>query len=285
MAPAETRPEILAAFGAPAYCVVTGHSHLVSFGVPIGSSGAPALRELAHPSRRFRIVTGEWPRTEAYWKAVCQAAAGNLVALFWLGNQHLSQYLLEPDDRFDFVLSSTPDLSLDDSATIVPEALVRASFLPTLQGLPHLLRLLQTAGARTVVCGTPPPSGDDRWIVDYLVNNPRWFRFQSGRPWLRAFNPDGPIDPAAIRLTSRVLRYKLWAVVQELMRETAVANVVPFLACPTAAQTADGFLRDEYRHDITHANTAYGAIVMEDLWQHVTQADRASARDRTHASV
>jgi hypothetical protein len=270
----------------PAYCVVAGHSHIAAFGVPISNQGsAPALSELAHPSGRFRIMTGEWPRTEAYWNEVGNTAAGNTIALFWLGNQHLSRYLLQPDHRFDCVLSSEPDLPLDETATIVPETFVRASFLPTLRGLPQLLRLLQAAGAQPVVCGTPPPSGDDRWIVNYLVNNPQWFRCQKGRPWLHRFNPDGPIDPGAIRLTPRVLRYKLWVVVQDLMRETAVANAVPFLACPTAAQTADGFLRDEYRCDITHANQAYSALVLEDLWRHVTHADRESARDRAHASV
>ena len=216
----------------PAYCVVAGHSHIAAFGVPIGNPSAPTLCELAHPSGRFRIVTGEWPRTEAYWKEVRKTAAGNTAALFWLGNQYVSGYLLEPDDRFDFVLSSEPDLSLDETTTIVPEALVRASFLPTLRGLAPLLRLLHVAGAQPVVCGTPPPPGNDRWIVNYLVNNPRWFRFQTGRPWLRQFNPDGPIDPGAIRLTSRVLRYKLWVVVQDLMRETAVANAGPVPCLP-----------------------------------------------------
>jgi hypothetical protein len=270
----------------PAYCVVAGHSHIAAFGVPIGNvDSAPVLSELAHPSGQFRILTGEWPRTEAYWNELCNVSAGNTVALFWYGHQHLSRYLLAPDDRFDFVLSSEPDLSLDEAATIVPEALVRASFMPMLRGLPHLLRLLQAAGAACVVYGTPPPSGDDPWIVDYLVNNPSWFRFQKGRPWLHRFKRDGPIDPAAIRLTPRVLRYKLWVVVQDLMREIAAESAVPFLACPRAAQTADGFLRDEYRYDITHANTTYGALVMEDLWRHVTQADSAPPRDRAHASV
>jgi len=272
--------------GQPAYCVVAGHSHIAAFGVPISSRGsAPALSELAHPSRRFRILTGEWPRTAAYWNELGRIAAGNTVALLWLGNQHLSHHLLEPDQRFDFLLSGEPDRWLDETATLVPEALVRASFLLTLRRLPPLLRLLQAAGAHPVVCGTPPPSGDDRWIVDYLVNNPQWFRFQTGRPWLRQFNPDGPIDPGAIRLTHRELRYKLWVVVQDLMREIAAANAVPFLACPTAAQTADGFLRDEYRCDIPHANQAYGALVLEDLWRQVTHADSAWAPDRAHASV
>jgi hypothetical protein len=230
-------------------------------------------------------LAGNWPRTEAYWNELRKTAAGNTVALFWLGNQHLSRYLLELDDRFDFVLSSEPALSLDETATIVPEALVRASFLPTLRGLPQLLRLLRSVGAQPVVCGTPPPSGDDRWILDYLVSNPRWFRFQKGRPWLRQFSKDGPIDPGAIRLTSRVLRYKLWVVVQDLMREIAVATAVPFLACPQAAQTADGFLRDDYRCDITHANKAYGVLVMDDLWRHVTQAGGLSSPDHADASV
>lgn len=252
----------------PVSCVLAGHSHIGSFGVPLNPGNASALGELAHPSGRFRIVRGEWPRTKAYWKEVAKAAAGNLVALFWRGNQHVSSYLLEADPRFDFVLSSEPDRSLDETATIVPEALVRASLLPTLQGLTHLLRFLQAVGAQSVVCGTPPPCGNDIWIVnDYLTTDPRWLRLQAGRPWPRQFNRDGQVDPGAIRLTPRALRYKVWAVLQALERETAAAAGVAFLASPEAAQTADGFLRDEYRRDITHGNEAYGILVLDGLWQ------------------
>jgi hypothetical protein len=245
----------------PAYCVLAGHSHIAALGVPICNPGsASALWELAHPSGRFRIMTGEWPRTEAYWKEVCKAAAGNIVALFWRGNQHISAYVAESDDRFDFVLSSEPDLPLDETATVVPESLLRALYLPTLRGLAHLLRLLQAAGAQAVVCGTPPPCGNDNWIVSCLVNNPRWLR--SGQ-----VKSDVPVDPGAIRLVPRTLRYKLWALLQALERETAASTGAPFLASPRVAQTVDGFLRDEYRLDITHANKAYGALVLEGLWE------------------
>jgi hypothetical protein len=272
----------------PACCIVAGHSHVSAFGGPLAEEGsAPVLSTLAHPSGRFRIMMGEWPRTEAYWSALGKAAAGQIVALLWFGNQHLANYLLAPDPRFDFVLSSEPHLPLDEAAIVLPESLIRESFMPSVDGLRHLLRYLHKAGAGCIVCGTPPPTGDDSWVVDYLVNNPRWFKFQSGRPWLHRFSAVGPIDPGAITLTPRVLRYKLWAVLQDLMREIAAANAVPFLACPGAAQTVDGFLRDEYRRDITHANTTYGALVMEDLWPLVTHADGdgASARERAHAPV
>jgi hypothetical protein len=266
------------------YCVVAGHSHIAAFGVPISSPDrAPTLSELAHPSGRFRIMTGEWPRTESYWGEVCKAAAGNVVALFWLGNQPLARYLLEPDERFDFVLSSEPELWLDDTATIVPEAMVRASFQPTLRGLAHLLRLLHVAGAHTVVCGTPPPCGNDEWIINYLVNNPRWHRFRhtrhddapsaQGHFWVEALPSDAAVDPGTIRLTPRVLRYKLWAVLQTLVSETAAAAGAQFVASPRTAQTDDGFLAEDYRFDITHANGAYGALVLDGLWPRVQALD------------
>jgi hypothetical protein len=271
----------------PACCIVAGHSHISAFeGLPAEEDRAPVLSTLAHPSGRFRIMRGGWPRTEEYWSELGRGAAGQIIALLWFGNQHLANYLLAPDPGFDFVLSGEPRLPLDGAAIILPEALIRASFVPSMDGLRHLLRYLHKAGGECIVCGTPPPTGDDSWVVDYLVSNPRWFKFQAGRPWLHGFSAAGPIDPAAIRLTPRVVRYKLWAVLQDLMREIAAASGVPFVACPKAAQTVDGFLRDECRRDIAHANATYGALVMDALWPLVTQADGgAAARERAHAPV
>jgi hypothetical protein len=269
-----------------ANCILAGHSHIAAFGISVNTAGSQvALRELTHASGRFRIVAGEWPHGNAYWRGVVEASAGHVVALFWRGNQHLSRYLLEIDDRFDFVLASEPDLPLDESATILPEALVRNSFLPTLRGLGQVLRLLAQAGASTVVCGTPPPCGDDDWIRDAISKNRQWLTRRKGKAWLHELDANGQIEPHAIRLTARVIRYKLWVVLQALMREIAADYAVSFVATPWSAQTSDGFLRDEYRSDITHANQAYGALVLDDLWQRVVQMDHASTSSCAHASV
>ena len=69
-----------------------------------------------------------------------------------------------------------------------------------------------------------------------------------------------------VELSPRLLRLKLWMVLQEMLEDAARAHSVPFVPVPASVQTGDGFLAEEYwAWDATHANEAYGRVMLDHL--------------------
>ena len=61
-------------------------------------------------------------------------------------------------------------------------------------------------------------------------------------------------------------RLKLWLLEAQLMTEWAESLGAGFLAPPAAASDEDGFLGENYySDDVTHANAAYGALVLDQV--------------------
>jgi hypothetical protein len=240
--------------------IIAGHSHIVSLGVPLKS-----------PNRIYEIVglgiegasdkvagfTGKWPRENVYWNELAKVVPGKTIALSWQGNQHLSRFMFSPNPRIDFVLSTNPDLPLDEEATIVPELMLRELFRPSMEQLEKTLKRLDGAGAaRILVLGTPPPKDDDSFCRQRLGKE-RTFAARAGKLG---------VDLASIELSPAILRYKYWALLQNMMRETAGRACKEFIPIPLAAQAPAGFLRRElWADDITHANRDYGKLVLKDL--------------------
>ena len=62
------------------------------------------------------------------------------------------------------------------------------------------------------------------------------------------------------------MRVAAWDALQECLQETAEAAGAQFLAIPAGAQDPDGLLMPEYcAPDATHANAAYGRLVVHAL--------------------
>jgi hypothetical protein len=107
-----------------------------------------------------------------------------------------------------------------------------------------------------VICGTPPPKGNDERLRALLANEPY---FVSIALAMKAGLQD-------VELSPRLLRLKLWLVLQEMLEDVARTHSVPFLPVSASAQTGDGFLAEEYwGGDATHANEAYGRVMRDHL--------------------
>jgi len=238
--------------------VIAGSSHIICFGVPL-RSGRVDLLPLSDGEGRFMCLNGPFPRTTSYWRRMERLARRHKLFLNWQGNQHMAEHLFASTPPFDFVLAERPDLPLAPEAAIVAEQMLREKFgqARSFERLAALLTRIAERGTPGVyVCGTPPPKGDTGAIraalgrEDYFVE--RLAKLGT--------------DPQYVPLTPPETLYKLWNVVQSMLREVTEARGATFVPIPAEAQTPEGFLRKEFwGPDITHANESLGPVVLRML--------------------
>ena len=162
------------------------------------------------------------------------------------GNAHTVLGLVEHNRPFDFVLPEAPELPLDPERELVTVDAVRASLEAIdAQYIPILELLLREAGGPVVQVGPPPPI----FVADAKREKYPW-SMTPDRP--RAFAPPW-------------VRYKVWRLSTALIEARCRALSLPFVAAPAEALDANGFLRDELRKDVAHANGRYGVLVLREL--------------------
>lgn len=232
--------------------IVAGHSHTVCMKVPLKSpDGSPQEVVI-----RDGIVglTGCWPRDREYWSRLYEWSGVGPIFLSWMGNQHKSYFLFEPEPAFDYLCARRPDLSLEGLADIVPESLIREFFKPSMAGLEAVLKNLKARGASATLLCPPPPKGDRR-ILSERISREGYF--------IRAAK-DLNIHPQHVRVTDPNILLKLWTTMQEVMEEAASEHGFDMLLPPAESLTDIGFLKEEYwHHDVTHANAMYGDAVLD----------------------
>lgn len=162
------------------------------------------------------------------------------------GNAHTVLGLVEHHRPFDFVLPEAPHLPLDPSRELVTAASVHAALAAIdAASTPIFEYLVKTAGGPVVQVGPPPPV----FVADASHEKYPW-SMTPDRP--RAFAPPW-------------VRYKIWRLSSRMIEERANRSGVRFLAAPPEGQDEHGFLRDEFRKDVAHANGHYGALVLRAL--------------------
>jgi len=162
------------------------------------------------------------------------------------GNAHTVLGLVDHARGFDFVLPEEPDLPLDPAREIVTAEAVRHALAAIDADLTPILELLvRLTPGRVVHVGPPPPV----FVADAARERYPW-NMTPDRP--RAFAPPW-------------VRYKVWRLSVAMIAERARALGVPFVAAPADAQDDRGFLRDDLRKDVAHANGRYGSLVLRAL--------------------
>ncbi len=232
--------------------VVAGHSHAAALGVPLPAEDeSPAPGQIPIEDAAATALTGAWPRDDAYWAALEEAAGARVPAIVWSGTQHHAAFLVEPTPPIDFVLSAAPDLPMDPRASYVAEAQLRALFAPSIEPLGDLVRrLVAIAPSPVLVAGTPPPLGDPDAIAMRIVGD--------------VDEQGEPLDPP--RLSSPYTMQKLWSLVQSMLAETTAAAGGVFVPVPDRLRGTDGFLREDYwSEDAVHANDDYGREMLREL--------------------
>jgi glycosyltransferase involved in cell wall biosynthesis len=237
--------------------LVAGHSHLYALGMPAGTGGPVRILRAQFFGRRIGFLEEDWKahggRSPAYWDRLMELAAGKAVLLSYGGNQHYADFLFERNPPFDFLDREEPQLPQDAQTVLVPRRLVKAHFSHSIDELRTIIARLQQAGCRAVaVLGTPPPKAD---LSRY------WEEIQEAEPFKVMAEAIG-LSLSTVKLTPPSVMLKLWRALQEVMAEAAAEAGVRFVPAPAESTTTDGFLKEKYHADATHANKAYGRLVL-----------------------
>lgn len=248
----------LEASGAGEVLLIAGDSHVKSFGIPLKSEDdSHYVLELKQHGEGVLGLVGAWPRQfDAYWAAAQQHGRGGTIAVMWGGNTHLALYLFAPTPLFDIVISSYPDFPLDESVVIVPEEAIRAILGPPVEQLKCTILALKSSAKNILVPGTPAPKEDDDFIRSRFRTEPHFVKVAANMG----------LDPTKVPLSPPLLRLKLWIILQDLLREAAEETGATFVPVPRSTQTEAGFLhRSCYADDVTHANLAFGDLMLGEL--------------------
>lgn len=160
------------------------------------------------------------------------------------GNAHIVLGLTRNPRPFDFVLPERPDLPLEPGAELTPYAMFCAALKTAMMSYVWQMVALRQAVGEFICLETPPPSGDDAYVVAHL----------------------GGYAPDPSNIVSRAMRYKIWRAHSALLAEFCAGIGARFLAVPPEAQDAEGFLRPEcHGNDATHANAFYGELVSRQI--------------------
>jgi hypothetical protein len=251
--------------------VIAGDSHIFSMGAPQGYNGPVALSPIETLGHGYFLMEN-WRggRGGPYYEALVKHAEGRAAVLVVMGNQHFGNFLLQRTPLFDFVDPSEPSYDVYPDAVVVPRRMVKASPALSSQWLRALIPQLWAHGCRCViVVGTPPVRAD---FGDY-VEEIRKHDF-----WRDKANIMG-VDIATCRFTPAPIMKRLWGVLQESLADAARDAGAQFMAVPKEAVDTDGYLSAKYRgplSDFTHANHAYGRLILEHIQRVVAKAETES---------
>ena len=165
------------------------------------------------------------------------------------GNQHAVFSTIQHPIAFDVLEPGASMESLQPGAQLVPYRAVASILHSGIRGRDgRSLRALRDATrARLIHIMPPPPKRDSDFIHSYHES-----RFRD--------------EIAELGVSTPELRIKIWRMQRGLMRQFCDELGLELLDPPLAALDADGFLLpDYYAKDATHANRAYGLLLLEHL--------------------
>lgn len=163
------------------------------------------------------------------------------------GNEHSALSIVEHDAPFDFILPERRDIAPVPGRQIVPCQAIRLQLQhgmrPTALVLEKMREMLPNC--RIVHCAPPPPIGSAEQILASWEN-------------LGERIASVGVAPASIRL-------KFYLLQLEELDHIANQHGVTLLGPPPRSLTPEGLLRPEFWNGATHANAAYGGLVLDQL--------------------
>ena len=181
------------------------------------------------------------------FKALVDRDKPDVVVSCAMGNEQNFLALINHPRRFDFYLPQRPDLPTDESAEVLPVALVEDLLRARLKKLSLYLSVFSPlSNGRMIHVPPPPPIAP----VSHIEAYPALFekRLQN-----RA------VSPAPFRL-------KMWLLTCEIQRQLCKDMGVVHCRLPDAVFDADGFLAPPYwKKDPTHGNASYGKLILDDI--------------------
>jgi hypothetical protein len=153
----------------------------------------------------------------------------------FLGGRYPIALMLRKHPRpFDFVLPDEPELPIEADAEIIPAGIMRRVVeRGARRSLQTLAKIVEATRGSVYQFEPPPPVGESSGLKMGLE---------------RAY-----------------LRLKVWRLHSAIVREHADRLGAGFVPHPPQAVDDAGFLRGEYCLTSTHANAAYGSLVLDQI--------------------
>jgi hypothetical protein len=163
------------------------------------------------------------------------------------GGLHNVVGLLRHEKPFDVFTRGEETMTLAEGCVVVPENVLWDVFKVMTETNKKIAALRNKARCRLYHLATPPPKEDGGFITARI-----------GRYRDRLVAEAG-LNHAATRL-------KLWKLEMRVLAHLCAHWSMQLLLPPAEAQTTEGFLKSEYyADDATHANAAYGELVLRQL--------------------
>jgi hypothetical protein len=178
------------------------------------------------------------------------------------GNQHAVFSTIKHPDAFDFLMPEEEGVPVAEGATVIPYRTLFNLFADGIRGGDgkSIEALRKATVARMVHLIAPPPKGDNSFIEKYHDT-----RFAGE-------------NIASLGVSQPELRMKFWRLQNRAIRELCAKLGIEVLGPPDDACTADGALAPAcYAKDATHANAAYGELVLQQLEQRYLSESHVSA--------
>jgi hypothetical protein len=163
------------------------------------------------------------------------------------GNQHAVFSLIQHPQPFDFFEPGLND-AVESGLRIIPYRTIEQVFAEGMQKDLKAITTLQKSTAAHVVHIIPPPPKADAGYI---------------RQFHEAVFAEGVatrgVSPASLRL-------KFWKLQARVLERQCKAAKVDILLPPAATLDDEGFLASKfYANDATHANSAYGEIILTEV--------------------
>lgn len=169
----------------------------------------------------------------------------NKIFTFIGGNAHNVLGMKVLKQPFDFVHPDFEHMILNPTARVLPYMAVRGTLERRgYRWLSVLKNLHEAVPERIVQFEMPPPIRDNEYIAKAFYN-----KLEEG-------------ERANFEVAPPSLRFKLWRTLSDIYRDICMDKGIRYIPVPAASQDNDGFLREEYWSDPSHANALYGELVL-----------------------
>ncbi len=239
-----------------AQVVVCGHSHAAS----ILQANLRPDSSLDNYPKVAVCYTSNWvdgpPGDQEYWEFAAKMSSGKHLVIVWNGNQHSENFIFQTRPLFTLIGIKDEDDNTEEVAIPIPITLIKSYFeriTPSFDDLSRLIPLMSGALSITILSG---PAPTPRVHIKNVMGEDKFYS---------AIATELGLEVDSLTLTSDSLRLRLWEVVTEMLKGRAVEWGINFLEAPKESRDNAGMLSREYWGDVTHANSAYGRLLIQEL--------------------
>ncbi|MYN42874.1 hypothetical protein GTP55_26375 [Duganella sp. FT109W] len=211
----------------------------------LSGQGWQPLATMNDAGSATRYVQGH-PEFTAALDALRPLQENSCILSFVDGNSHSALSALQHPVPYDFVLPGHEDWGMQPGFQPLPPGLIRRHILPYQLNTIAALALMRIAlpQARIIHVLPPPPSHAERFLISPEAFGDRVSQFG---------------------ITPILVRRKYHVMANRIIQQETQSFGIELLEAPRACYDTDGTLLTQYVEGATHGNTAYGALVAEQI--------------------